>query len=216
MWLVILYSFLVACGLGAVVSLAVLGRGLRRGLEPALLLFLPTWLAVNLGFAYAVHRTAYTIESRDPFCISCHLHEKELDRFHDRASSVALDLAGYHWRHGKEFTCITCHVGEGVDGRARVLFFAGMDVLHYTAGRFQHDLDGMKHPLNDETCTKCHLQAKAGGFHASPKHAGYTSGCGGCHSAHGKGDESFGFIDYMRWPRAGVEPCLPCHPALLG
>src|SRR5882724_12945599 len=149
MWLVVLYSFLIACALLAFVSFAVFGQGFRRGLRPALLLFLPTWLAVNLGFAYAVHRTAYAIESRDPFCISCHLHEKEFARFRDQESSVALDLAGYHWRHGKQFTCITCHVGEGVAGRAWVLFFAGMDVVHYTGGSFQHDLDGMKHPLSD-------------------------------------------------------------------
>jgi hypothetical protein len=215
-WLVLLYSFLAATGLLALVSLAVLGRGFRRGVRPALLLFLPTWVVVNGVFAYAVHRTAYSIESRDPFCVSCHLHEKELARFHDRESSVALDLAGYHWRHGRQFTCITCHVGEGVGGRSRVLFFAGMDVLHYTGGSFQHELDGMKHPLDDASCTKCHLPGKIGGFHASPKHAEYTAECLGCHSAHAPGDEAFGFIDYHRWPPAMAERCLPCHPALLG
>src|SRR5206468_8621928 len=103
-----------------------------------------------------------------------------------------------------------------VAGRAWVLFFAGMDVVHYTGGSFQHDLDGMKHPLSDGSCTKCHVQAKAGGFHASAKHAEYTSECLGCHSAHPPGDEAFGFIDYHRWRPALSQPCLPCHPALLG
>ena len=50
------------------------------------------------------------------------------------------------------------------------------------------------HPLTDASCTKCHAQPKVGGFHASPKHAGHTSGCLGCHSAHAQGDEAFGFI----------------------
>jgi hypothetical protein len=216
MWLVVLYSFLVATSVLAALSLAALGRGFRRGLRAALLLFLPTWLTLNLAFAYAVHRTAYTIESRDPFCVSCHLHEKELARFHDHDSPVALDLAGYHRRRGKEFTCITCHVGEGVDGRARVLFFAGMDVLHYTDGNFQHELEGMKHPLGDATCTKCHAPGMIRGFHASPKHAEYTADCLGCHSAHASTDEAFGFIDYRRWRPAMTQACIPCHPALLG
>ncbi len=216
MWLVTLYGFLVGTGVLALLSVVVLGRGLRPGLRLALLLFLPTWLAVNLAFAYAVHRTAYAIESRDPFCISCHLHEGEFARFHDRQSGVAPDLAGYHDRHGENFTCIACHVGEGVGGRARVLFFAAMDVARYTGGNFAPELDGMKHPLTDATCTKCHAEPKVGGFHASSKHVGYTAACLGCHSVHAKGDESFGFIDYGRWPRATVEPCLACHPALLG
>jgi|ERR1051325_9495641 hypothetical protein len=216
MWLVTLYGFLVGTSVLALASVLVLGRSIRRGLRLALLLTLPTWLAVNVVFAYAVHRTAYAIESRDPFCVSCHLHESEFERFHDRQSAVAPDLAGYHSRHGENFTCITCHVGEGIDGRARVLFFAAMDVAKYTGGNFAHELDGMKHPLMDASCTKCHEPAKPGGFHASPKHAAYTSACLGCHLAHAKGDEAFGFIDYMRWPRVTAEPCLPCHPALLG
>jgi hypothetical protein len=216
MWLVALYGFLLGTSAVALVSVAVLGRGVRRGLRLGILLFLPTWLAVNVAFAYAVHRTAFAIESRDPFCISCHLHEHEFERFHDRQSSVPPDLTGYHARHADGFTCITCHVGEGVSGRARVLFFAAMDVARYTGGNFAHELDGMKHPLTDASCTKCHAQPKLGGFHASPKHAGYTSGCLGCHSVHAKGDETFGFINYLRWPRATAEPCLACHPALLG
>ncbi len=216
MWIALLYSFLTATALLALVSLALLGGGVRRGLRPGLLLFLPTWLAVNVAFAYAVHRTAYSIESRDPFCISCHLHEAEFGRFRDQASSVALDLAGYHWRHGEQPTCITCHVGEGVGGRTRVLFFAGMDVVHYTDGNFQRELDGMKHPLTDATCTKCHLPGTIGGFHASEKHAEYTADCLGCHSAHRQGDEAFGFIDYQRWRPEVSLRCLPCHPALLG
>ena len=216
MWLVALYSFLVATAVLALGSLLALGRGLRRGLRAALLLSLPTWVAVNVVFAYAVHRTAYTIESHDPFCVSCHLHERELARFRDEASPVALDLAGYHWRKGKPFTCITCHVGEGVGGRARVLFFAGMDVVRYTDGNFQQELDGMKHPLTDATCTKCHVPGQIGGFHASAKHAEYTADCLGCHAAHLRTDQAFGFIDYQRWRPARAQPCLTCHPALLG
>ena len=216
MWLVTLYAFLAATALVALGSLAFLGRGLRRGLRPALLLLVPTWLVLNAVFAYAIHRTAYTIESHDPFCISCHLHEAEFTRFRDQASSVALDLAGYHWRKGEQFTCITCHVGEGVGGRAHVLFFAGMDVVSYTGGSFQDELDGMKHPLTDATCTKCHVPGKIGGFHASAKHAEYTSECLACHSAHRRADEAFGFIDYQRWRPSMVHACVSCHPALLG
>jgi len=216
MWLVTLYGFLVATSVLALVSVAVFGHRIRRGLRLALVLFVPAWLAVNVAFAYAVHRTAYAIESHDAFCISCHLHESEFARFHDRELPVAPDLAGFHARHARDFTCITCHVGEGVNGRTRVLFFAAMDVARYTGGSFAHELDGMKHPLTDASCTKCHAQPKVAGFHASPKHAGYTAGCLRCHSAHAQRDEAFGFIDYMRWPRAMAEPCLACHPALLG
>src|SRR5690242_2377080 len=101
MWLVTLYAFLLGTSILALVSAVLLGRRIRRGLRPVLLLFLPAWLAVNVAFAYAVHRTAYAIESHDRFCISCHLHESEFARFHDREPAVAPDLAGYHARHGE-------------------------------------------------------------------------------------------------------------------
>lgn len=216
MWLVALYSFLVITALLALASVGLLGIRVRRGLRITLLLFLPVWLVLNVVFAYAVHRTAYTLESHDPFCISCHLHESEFTRFRDQDASVARDLAGYHWRHGKEFTCITCHVGEGVDGRARVLFFAGMDVVNYTRGSFRPELEGMKHPLDDASCVKCHLPSNPGLFHRSEKHTGYATGCLSCHIAHARTDEAFGFLDYQRWPAERLQPCLPCHPALLG
>jgi hypothetical protein len=32
--------------------------------------------------------------------------------------AAALAAEGSHARHGENFTCITCHVGEGVGGRA--------------------------------------------------------------------------------------------------
>ena len=93
---------------------------------------------------------------------------------------------------------------------------AGMDVVTYTGGNFAHDLDGMKHPLTDATCTKCHRAGTVGGFHASPKHTEYTAACLGCHAAHAKADQAFGFIDYHRWPSSMRERCVSCHPALLG
>ena len=116
MWLVTLYAFLAATAVCVLMSLMALGRGIRGGFRTGLLVFIPAWLVLNVVFAYAVHRTAYSIESRDPFCVSCHLHQGELTRFHDTQSPVALDLAGYHARHGQAFTCIACHVGEGVGG----------------------------------------------------------------------------------------------------
>ena len=214
--MILLYAFLAVTAALALGSLGVLGARFRRGLGPAVVVFVAGWLAANAVLAYAIHRTAYALESHDPFCVSCHLHEAEFARFRDEASPVALDLAGYHRRHGERFTCIACHVGEGVGGRARVLFFAGMDVVHYTLGRFRRDLDGMRHPLGDATCTKCHAPADIGGFHRSAAHAGHTSGCPSCHLAHARTDEAFGFVDYQRWRPAALEPCLGCHPALRG
>jgi hypothetical protein len=216
MWLVALYAFLAATLLLALGSLGVLGARARRPVAASLALFIPLWLVLNGAFAYGVHRTAYTLESHDAFCVSCHLHEEEFQRFHDQASSFALDLAGHHQRHGHEFTCITCHVGEGVAGRARVLFFAGMDTVDYTLGDFRRDLDGMKHPLGDATCTKCHAPSGLGGFHGLADHAGHTAGCLSCHPSHARVDEAFGFIAYRRWPPQTLAPCQGCHPALLG
>jgi nitrate/TMAO reductase-like tetraheme cytochrome c subunit len=214
MWLLFLYGFLALTTVAVLASLGVLAVGLLR-LGIAILILLPIWVIVNLGIAYGVHRTAYALESHDSFCVSCHLHENEFKRFRDEASSVALDLAGYHWRHGKQFACITCHVGEGIDGRARVLFFAGMDVVHYTTGRFRKELKGMERPLGDASCTKCHAPSNPGEFHKSEKHSGYVTGCLTCHLAHSRTDEAFGFIDYIRWPAEKTGPCLTCHPGLL-
>lgn len=90
-----------------------------------------------------------------------------------------------------------------------------MDVEDYTIGDYRRELDGMKHPLTDATCTKCHPTGAIRGFHASAKHAGYTSECLTCHPAHARTDQAFGFIDYRHWPSNVLERCVTCHPALL-
>ena len=90
MWLFALYGFLALTTVAVLASLGVLAVGLRR-LGIAILILLPMWVIASFGIAYGVHRIAYALESHDPFCVSCHLHENEFKRFRDEASSVALE-----------------------------------------------------------------------------------------------------------------------------
>jgi nitrate/TMAO reductase-like tetraheme cytochrome c subunit len=213
LWRLTLYSFLLISVLLLGVSLA-LGRGLWPP-RAALVALVPLWCVANLALAYGVHRTAYTIESHDAFCVSCHLHEAEYDRFHGGRASVSLDLAAFHRRRENGFTCISCHVGEGVRGRAAVLLLAGLDVVHYTIGQYQRELEGMRHPLTDRTCTKCHAPNDLHGFHREKDHAAHAAQCLTCHVVHAPTTETLGFIDYQRWPQEVLGPCQRCHPALL-
>ncbi|MBI1818142.1 MAG: hypothetical protein HYR72_24440 [Deltaproteobacteria bacterium] len=213
LWRVTLFSFLIITALLLGASLA-LGRGLWP-LRTALVGLVPLWCVANLALTYGVHRAAYLIESHDAFCVSCHLHEAEYGRFRAELPSAVPDLAAFHRRRENDFTCISCHVGEGVKGRAAVLLFAGLDVAHYTTGQYQQEREGMRHPLTDRSCTKCHAPAGLRGFHREKDHAGHHAQCLVCHVVHAPTSEAFGFIDYHRWPQEVLGPCQGCHPALL-
>lgn len=165
------------------------------------------------------------LEQDDDFCNACHLtptqplHEEIRRRFDARPS---LNLASAHGRAGNReredgaFRCIDCHGGTSLVGRARVKALAAKDAFWYLAGRFEEPR-GMRFPLWDEDCAKCHpsFDAATAADGAEPFHAlavhntpDFAARCVDCHAAHETdGDPETYFLAATR-----IRPqCARCH-----
>jgi hypothetical protein len=104
------------------------------------------------------------LEQNDDFCNACHLEPGvplHRDVRGDFQASPALNLAAAHAAAGSRihpdgaFRCIDCHGGASLVGRARVKALAAKDAFWYVVGHFEEPR-GMRWPLWDEDCTKCH------------------------------------------------------------
>jgi nitrate/TMAO reductase-like tetraheme cytochrome c subunit len=80
----------------------------------------------------------------------------------DFDAAPARSLAGAHGsarvgggEGGRAFRCIDCHGGSSLVGRARVKALAAKDAFWYVVGHFEEP-EGMRWPLWDEDCRKCH------------------------------------------------------------
>jgi hypothetical protein len=132
------------------------------------------------------------LESDDRFCLSCHLapeaplHERI---FAEYATRPPANLASAHAAAagGASFRCIDCHGGTGLVGRARVKLVSVRDALYYALGAFEEP-QGMRHPLWDEDCAKCHETydpPPQGAFHDLEAHnLDFPYACVECHRAH--------------------------------
>ena len=114
------------------------------------------------------------LEQDNDFCNACHLEPDDpvhLDVRRDFDAPVAASLAGAHGAarvEGREdgaFRCIDCHGGESLAGRLRVKVLAAKDGFWYAVGRFEEPT-GMRWPLWDEDCAKCHPRFAEEEFHA--------------------------------------------------
>lgn len=186
--------------------------------------------AVALGAACAAFATGGWVvidrlEQDDDFCNACHLPSgerlhRDVRREYDARPPVS--LAALHagervaGRADPAFRCIDCHGGSGALGRLRVKTLAAKDAFWYAVGRFEEP-DGMRWPLWDEDCSKCHpsfAAARERGEAAAPFHAlavhnaALGVDCVECHRAHGPGgdpDAWFLHADHVR------SRCAICH-----
>jgi len=143
------------------------------------------------------------LERDNDFCTACHLtptrrlHQGLRDDFEARpATSLAAAhaAAGPPARPEGGFRCIDCHGGASWVGRARVKALAARDAFWYVVGRFEEP-EGMRWPLWDEDCRKCHVRferaadtADPPDFHALPVHnVDLPVRCVECHLAHDRG-----------------------------
>jgi nitrate/TMAO reductase-like tetraheme cytochrome c subunit len=166
------------------------------------------------------------LEARNDFCNDCHLpsgvalHRELRDEFDARpAASLAALHAGsaVEGRHDAAFRCIDCHRGTGAVGRTRVKLLAAKDAFWYVVGRFEEP-DGMRWPLWDADCRKCHpgfaSEGDFGGpgpetFHARPVHNRKLGvGCVECHLVHGPGGNPDAWFVHAEPVRA---QCARCH-----
>jgi hypothetical protein len=134
------------------------------------------------------------LESRNAFCVACHLdadtplHAQKRQEFESRAPR---SLAAVHWAARGEgepgFRCIDCHGGASFPNQLRVKTVAARDALMWLAGSFDEP-DHMKHPLWDEDCAQCHERyapVRDDSFHAIADHnIEFAHACVECHLTH--------------------------------
>lgn len=166
------------------------------------------------------------LEQENDFCNACHLpggaplHEEIRSEFD---ATPAANLSAAHARAGNEaradgaFRCIDCHGGASLVGRARVKLLAAKDAFWWAVGDFEEP-SGMRWPLWDEDCTKCHtafeaVREAAGGaepFHALAVHntGDFAVRCVACHASHERG----GSPDTYFLDAVVLRPqCARCH-----
>lgn len=109
-------------------------------------------------------------------------------------------------------------------GRARVKLLSARDAFWYATGRFEEP-EGMRWPLWDADCRKCHaaFEARRAAFgdplyHQVPAHQGddFTVRCVECHRAHTAGEAGEGALpshDFLL-PAVVRGQCARCHPEL--
>jgi len=185
---------------------------MRRGLAIA---FVLAGLAAPAGWIVTDR-----LERDDDFCNACHLEpglplHEQVRRDYDARPPTT--LAGAHGREG-DFRCIDCHGGTSWLGRARVKLLAGKDAFWYLTGHFEEP-DGMRWPLWDEDCAKCHESFaaqpadqswRAPRFHELAVHnVELGVDCVSCHLVHDAGgsDES-----HFVHPEPVRQQCARCHP----
>jgi hypothetical protein len=175
------------------------------------------------------------LEQDNDFCNACHLERgpdgvvplhreirEDFDRREPLSLAAAHGAAAVEARAGRgedgAFRCIDCHGGTSFRGRVRVKLLAAKDALVYATGRFEEPT-GMRWPLWDEDCAKCHERfappAEGAGtpaFHDVAAHnAALPVGCVDCHFAH----ETGGRADaYFLQAAAVRRECARCHAEL--
>ncbi|MBI5302161.1 MAG: hypothetical protein HY868_08495 [Chloroflexi bacterium] len=179
------------------------------------------WRFLALGVVAGIAALAVSVgwvsyqEQDNRFCASCHTQPEVeyVTRYARAEQRPADDLAAFHHRKD-QVRCIDCHVGEGFDGRAVVVAFAGWNALKHYTGSAQQPAKIIV-PLQNEACIKCHLDAlKRPGFenhmhnkYYDPQESPPFLRCTDCHLAHRPGDERtrFQFRDAI-YPQ-----CEECH-----
>jgi len=165
------------------------------------------------------------LEQDDAFCNACHLEPGlplHRDVRRDFQASPAASLAAAHALAGNElaadgaFRCIDCHGGASWVGRARVKALAAKDTFWYVVGHFEEP-SGMRWPLWDEDCTKCHASFEESDpepwenprFHQLAVHnVELGVSCVECHSSHTpEGDPRHQFL---RAAEVRTQ-CARCH-----
>lgn len=168
------------------------------------------------------------LERDNDFCNACHLGGPDagtplhVDVRREFDARPALSLAAAHaaaeveGRDDAAFRCIDCHGGTSWVGRARVKALAAKDAFWYVVGRFEEP-DGMRWPLWDEDCRKCHARFAGqawDGLGPEPFHARSVHNvklgvdCVACHGAHGPGGDPAAHFVHAVPVRA---QCALCH-----
>lgn len=179
-------------------------------LRGVLVLALVGFAGAPLGWVVSDH-----FESRNEFCVACHLEpERRLHarKMHEFEAEPAVNLASLHLAAEADFRCVDCHAGASFVNKLRVKMLAARDAVRYFAGAFGEP-SRMQYPLQDEDCVQCHARyapRRDDDFHAFEAHnlSDFAYACVSCHRAHPVGAPADrNFLD-----RQVVMPvCSNCH-----
>ncbi len=169
------------------------------------------------------------IEQNNDFCTSCHLtreiplHREIRSDFDATQPGVLAAVHGAaRWPRSeaaadpRDFRCIDCHGGTSLVGRARVKALALRDLFWYVTGHFEEPT-GMRWPLWDEDCAKCHSSFEESEpdpwasprFHQLAVHnVDLGVDCVECHQVHRAGGNPDAFFVRAAWVRG---QCARCH-----
>jgi hypothetical protein len=183
-------------------------------------------LAAGAGLALGVAGWTVTdrLEQDDDFCNACHLPDGatlHLENRRDYDARPPASLAAAHAAAGRRgragaFRCIDCHGGTGWLGRARIKLLSARDAFWYAVGHFEEP-DGMRFPLWDDDCLRCHAsfpEREVGAwrdpaFHELAVHnVNLGMACVTCHRAHERGLPEADFLE----PGHVRARCAECHP----
>ena len=163
------------------------------------------------------------LEQANDFCNACHLEagvRLHAGQRRDFDARPPLSLAGAHGaarvagREDPAFRCIDCHGGTEALGRSRVKLLSAKDAFWYALGRFDEP-EGMRWPLWDADCAKCHasFEEREGApnprFHELAVH-NHELGmeCVACHLVHEGG--GLAEADFLH-PKHVRSRCAECH-----
>lgn len=155
-------------------------------LRGVLVLALVGFAGAPLGWVVSDH-----FESRNEFCVACHLEpERRLHarKMHEFEAEPAVNLASLHLAAEADFRCVDCHAGASFVNKLRVKMLAARDAVRYFAGAFGEPTH-MLYPLWDEDCVQCHpgyAPRRGDDFHAFEAHnvSDFAYACVSCHQAH--------------------------------
>jgi nitrate/TMAO reductase-like tetraheme cytochrome c subunit len=158
------------------------------------------------------------LESRNEFCITCHLDTDtplHIEKFESFRAEAPTSLVAAHWAARSssdgEFRCSDCHAGASLANRMRVKAISVRDTLKWAVGDFGEP-DHMTYPLLDEDCVQCHetyAPRRRDAFHALNSHnVALPYSCVECHRSHTDGSPA----DLFFLDREVVLPlCRNCH-----
>ncbi|MEN8183984.1 MAG: hypothetical protein ABFS46_15770 [Myxococcota bacterium] len=165
------------------------------------------------------------LEQRNDFCNACHLPDgvplhlesrRDFDALLPASLAAAHGSASVEDRDDPAFRCIDCHGGTGALGRARVKLLSARDAFWYAVGHFEEP-EGMRWPLQDADCRRCHASFSEGEesasgnplFHELAVHNHRLGvACVSCHVVHEPGLAEVDFLD----PAHVRARCAECHP----
>jgi hypothetical protein len=171
-------------------------------------------LALCLALIIASVAFVKTKDQDNRFCIACHLHQTH---FRTMVEPPPRTLAAAHFHAqgpGHPERCFTCHSGEGVWGWSEVTLLSAWDAARWVAGD-RREARGMRLPLDNGACLKCHARDVAGHrgadetskFHELADHRMVSTPCVACHATHRPGEAARLFLD----DGTVREQCRRCH-----